>query len=313
METTFAASSDVERWISSFGVEFELFDAVPIDVIDEEASLRNQARRLPLDKDVVTVYGQAMRAGATFPAVVGYFNGSSIIIADGNHRTWGAKSAGAHTIAVYVLDLEPGDSRINDMIASANPTLNGKGATDEDRIRHAIGRVDAGTSIAAAARLCGVSDSTLKKHLDVERVVRHAERFGLGRQARQLPQQYAVVLARRLDGFSSEELRSLLAAADAAKNREEYRELVRSVADAPADMRVGMIARFCDQRTSLNAPRKTRKAQETKPVNVFKMHAAAIARETPEAILATCPPDQLEPLRKLAEELRFIASRIVAP
>jgi hypothetical protein len=310
---TFAASTDVERWIGSFGVGYELFDAVPLDVIDKEARLRNQARRQPLDRDVATVYGQAMRAGAIFPPVVGYFNGTRIVLVDGNHRFAGAEIVKAEFISVYVLELEPGDPRINDMVASANATLNGHSATDEERIRHAISRVDAGMSVTAAARLCGIKDSTLKNNLDAERVVRHSERFGLGRQARQIPQHYAVALFRRIDRFSSEELRAILAAAPAAKNRVEYRTLVCDAADAsPAD-RLEIIANFCDERTALNSPQKTRKPQETKPAHVFKMHASAIAKETPESILATCPPDQLASLKNLAEQLRFIASRIVAP
>jgi hypothetical protein len=310
---TFAASSDVERWIESFGVEYELFDGVPLDVIDKQASLRNQARRNPLNRDVAMVYAQAMKAGAIFPPVVGYFNGASIILVDGNHRFAGAESAGAEVIAVYVLDLNSGAPSINDMVASANATLNGLGATDEERIRHAISRVDGGMSVTNAARMCGVKDSTLKNNLDAERVVRHSERFGLGRQARQIPQHYAIALAKQIDRFSSDELRAVLAAADVAKNRSEYRTLVRDAAAASDEDRLAVIASFCDERTAINSPKKTRKPQETKPANVFKMHAAAIVKETPAAILATCPPDQVDGLKKLAEELRFIASRIVAP
>lgn len=310
---TFAASSDVERWIDSFAVEYELFDAVPLDVIDKQASLRNQARRNPVDNDVALVYGQAMKAGAIFPPAVGYFSGPSIILVDGNHRLAGAENAGAEFISVYVLDLEPASPIINDMVASANATLNGYGATDEERIRHAISRVDAGASIKAAARLCAVKESTLKKNWDAERLVRHSERFGLGRQARQLPQHYAIALFSQVDKLSSDDLRSILAAATVAKNRTEYRDLVRDAVAVDGDARAEVIAKFCNQRTAINSTQKTRKPQETKPANAFKMHAAAIAKETPEAILATCPPDQLQSVKNLAEQLRFIASRIVAP
>lgn len=310
---TFAASTDVERWIESFAVGYELFDAVPLDVIDKQASLRNQARRNPLDRDVALVYGQAMKAGAIFPPVVGYFSGPTIILVDGNHRLSGAENAGAEFISVYVLDLEPGASTVNDMVASANATLNGYGATDEERIRHAISRVDAGMSVKASARLCGVKDSTLKNNWDAERLVRHSERFGLGRQARQLPQHYAIALFSQVDKLSSDDLRSILAAAPVAKNRTEYRDLVRDAVGVDGDARTQVIAKFCDERTAINSTQKTRKPQETKPANVFKMHAAAIAKETPESILATCPPDQLESVKNLAEQLRFITSRIVAP
>ena len=39
MQQTFAASTDVERWIESFGVAYEMFESVPIEVVDKEASL----------------------------------------------------------------------------------------------------------------------------------------------------------------------------------------------------------------------------------------------------------------------------------
>ena len=311
MQQTFAASTDVERWIESFGVAYEMFESVPIEVVDKEASLQNQARRHPLDRDVALVYGQAMKAGAVFPPVVGYFNGPTIVLVDGNHRREGSEIAGAQFLSVYVLDLEPASPTINDMVASANATLNGYGATDEERIRHAISRVDAGASIKAAARLCAVKESTLKNNLDAERVVRHSERFGLGRQARQIPQHYAVALARRIDQFASDELRAILAAAGSAKNRDEFKSLVMDVSDAEESDRLKLISRFCDERSGINT--KVRKPQESRPAYVFKMHASAIAKETPESIVATCPPDQLPALKNLAEQLRFITSRIVAP
>ena len=84
-------------------------------------SLKSGAQSLPLDRlhcepttqartginpDVVAEYAEAMRNGAKFPPVIGYFDGKDgrgeVYIADGHHRTRAAKDAGETSIMVDV-------------------------------------------------------------------------------------------------------------------------------------------------------------------------------------------------------------------
>lgn len=307
-------SSDIERWIESFGLTFEFFEATPIDAFDEEASLRNQARRQPLNTERVVVYSQAMRAGSMFPAVVAHFVGPNLVLIDGNHRWQAAKRAGATHIAVYVVDVEPHAPIIQDMVASANVILNGMGAAEDDKLRHAMRMVHAGTSMAAAARLCGVSDSTIGAHLRAEKVKRYCERFGLRRAAEKLPVNYLAGVAPVVEKFDGDQLRQLFGAADAAKNGDEFTKLGRRIADLSSDDSATAVAAFCAERTAINSPTKTKtKRRDTPGWQAFKMHAQALANLSPEAVTASCPSDQLESLRRLAEEVRYLASRVATP
>lgn len=312
MQTMTAESSDVRRWIESFGVPYEFFDALPIDVINKDASLINQARRDPLDSDVAIVYGQAMKAGSVFPAVVGYFAGTSVILIDGNHRLDGATRAGASTMAAYIVDLPANDPRLLDMVASANATLNGSSATADDRMRHAVRMVDAGTSQAAAARLCGVKLGTLSNQLRAEVVLRKCDRLGVGREARRAPQHYMISINSHMDSLHADTLRALIGATESAKNREEFKDLVRQVAAMDVEDGVAQIQGFISERQGINSPAKTKKGQPLTSWKSFKMHATAITAETPESIMATCPPDQREAIARLADELRYIASRVIS-
>lgn len=311
MTTMTAESNAIERWIDSFSVGWEFLPAMPIDVVDVEASLANQARLNPLDQDLVVVYGQAMKAGAIFPAIVVHQVGSRMVIDDGNHRLHGALRAGATHVSAYVVDVERDDPVLLDMVASANSTLNGASATDEDKMRHAIRMVDGGMQQAAAARLCGIKVGTLNNQLRAERVSRKFDRMGLGRQGRKMPQHHLIAAESAIDLLDVEGAGLLIAASLCAKNRDDFRRLTRELPEFPAvSDRCEFIQMFIDERNSINAPTNTKKAASMEPWKAFKLHASALAKETPESIIATCPPEQKEALIRLADDIRFIASKV---
>lgn len=64
--------------------------------------------RAALDQSIVADYGDAFSSGATFPAVVVFFDGKNHWLADGFHRYFGAKRAGLVEIAA---DIHKGTQR----------------------------------------------------------------------------------------------------------------------------------------------------------------------------------------------------------
>lgn len=304
-------STDVERWIASFGLDAHLIPDMPIDQIDIEASLANQARRDPRDADTVTVYQQAMAAGAVFPPLVAFKKGSKYVLMDGNHRCGGAIGAGFDAVAVYEVQVSSDDPRVLDMVASANAALNGKSAADDDKLRHGIRMIDAGSSIKEAARLCGVSATNLGQTHKAEIAARKFDRIGLGRKARSLSKQNLGALLPIADKGDRTLAEGVLDAVPVAKNSTDLRTLVSTVVASPGDAEA-LIEAFIHERTAINNTKASRQGREQAEWQAFKMHAAAIAKLTPEVVAASCPPDQRQAIERLAEEVRFVSSRLVA-
>lgn len=62
---------DVEKWLTDNGVDWRYAPDEPMDTVDIEKSLQNQARVFePLDLDLVKQYAEGVRHGDPFPAMV---------------------------------------------------------------------------------------------------------------------------------------------------------------------------------------------------------------------------------------------------
>lgn len=308
----FQPSNEVERWIESFGVSWEYVRALPVEDVDQKASLSNQARRDPLDKETRRVYAEAIKAGAVFPPLVGYRKPNGlVVILDGNHRFFAGVTIGVSFVACYIVQTSD-QLLLTDMLASANATLNGKEAANDDRLRHAMRLIDAGYPKAHAARLTGVAKTSLSNFADHQRVIRQADKFGASRAAKELPYTYAPSLSNNLDNLEPAELKALLAAASNAKNAQEFRDLVKTVVAANGAS-LEAIESFVQERSAINSPKAARPKRKQSAVHAFLMHAAAINKQSPEAVVASCPPDELDNLKRVAEDLRYIATRVATP
>lgn len=100
--------ADTEQWLDGLGVTWEYVPEVPLALIDQVASLGNQARLRPLDEEVVERYADDMARGDDFPAVLLHRVGKRLVLAGGNHRITAAVRNERATFPGYMLiDVEP--------------------------------------------------------------------------------------------------------------------------------------------------------------------------------------------------------------
>ena len=114
--------------------------------------------RVKLDEGIVAEYAEAYKAGATFPAVTVFFDGSDRWLADGFHRYFGAKAAGKKTILETII---PGTLRDAKLFSYGANGKHGQRPTNADK-RKAVEEMLADTewsewSDRKIAEACGVS------------------------------------------------------------------------------------------------------------------------------------------------------------
>lgn len=86
--------------------------------------------RVKLNEDVVAEYAEAYKAGATFPAVTVFFDGTDRWLADGFHRFFGAKAAGKRTILESII---PGTLRDAKLFSYGANGTHGQRPTNADK------------------------------------------------------------------------------------------------------------------------------------------------------------------------------------
>lgn len=161
---------DTAAWLDELGVTHTLHDALDLDLVDVDASLRNQARFDPLDHDTVDTYAAAMKAGDLFPPIIVHHAKSDrakkpLVILSGNHRYHAAVKADAK-IAAYVID-RVDDPTVLLRIAYQDNATHGLALSRPERIRNALHLVDNGFTQADAARCVGATDAMVSDALRV--------------------------------------------------------------------------------------------------------------------------------------------------
>lgn len=301
------ASAHVARWIESYGVSHHLQEVALTD-IDGDASLKNQARRSPLDNNTVSAYTEAMKAGAIFPPLVGYRTNKGIVLVDGNHRHRAATRAGAASMLVYIVEAD--DDLVLDMVGGANAVLNGKEANFDDRVEHGKRIFAAGASSSNAARQVGLSQSTLMRHIRAARAIREAESMGLGRLVTKMSLGHAEKLHSAIGQFDSTTARVVIAAADLAPNIEDYGKFVRSLSDLDAEQQLEVASSYCDKhrRPAINAKKRNRR--EVAPLTAFKMHATALLKLSWQEVVDAAPPQARDELQAMAIDIQHLGSKV---
>lgn len=162
-----------EMLLESRGIHFAYDAALPVEAIDQDASLTNQARDIPLVRDVVDRYAAALEVGDQFPAVLARRRGANgrLVLIGGNHRYAAHLAAGRTRIACYVLEC---DERTARRLAFEDNARHGLPPTDDERIAHATLLIDDGMTIAAAAALVGIGRGKLQIARDAARATTRA-------------------------------------------------------------------------------------------------------------------------------------------
>lgn len=171
---------DIEDYLNKQGVTWEYEDAFDLALVDDEQSLKNQARlNSVLDDATLDTYAEAYKRGDLFPAVILHKGPrkQKAIVVDGNHRVQAAWKIGRDTHPAYVIrDAKP--ETITRMTFEAN-TKHGLPTSQEERIHHAIYLIDSGIPQAQALRMMNVPVSAFNRQYAATLAMRRALEAGV--------------------------------------------------------------------------------------------------------------------------------------
>lgn len=151
------------------GVDWHYVENVPMDSVNEQKSLGNQARDEPINEELVERYAAMDVEGSKAPPLVIWRPGSGKwILADGNHRYQAYKRNKRKTFDAYVIDNT--DQKTIDRITwSFNNIVNGLPLNREELLSRAVSWVRKyGSQIDIAAKQWGVKYPTLIQAIRTE-------------------------------------------------------------------------------------------------------------------------------------------------
>lgn len=163
----------LEAYFDNKMVDWEFIADLPIEDVDREASVRNQAR---VEEAViprrVANYAEAKRRGDVFPALVGHRGlKNRIVIMDGNNRFHADLEVESRTVPFYVVSAKPETLKV--MTYELN-RRNGERPSKVDDEQQGIHLIDTGLTIEEAASTVGLAPSTLSNLWLVETANRRA-------------------------------------------------------------------------------------------------------------------------------------------
>lgn len=171
-----ARRADVEAWLDERHVQWEFVEALPVDQIDQVASLGNQARLEPLSEEVVDRYAADMERGDKFPPIVARRHGRRLVLVGGNHRTAAARRAQIQHLAAYVITVEP---EMAVRLTYEDNRRHGLPPSEEERLHQAVHLVNNGYSQVQAAELAGVSVPKVNNAIGLARANQRASTMGV--------------------------------------------------------------------------------------------------------------------------------------
>lgn len=167
---------DIEKFLIDLNVNFTYKQAMRTELIDLEASLRNQARLgVPLNTEAVKRYTEAVYAGDLFPPILVEKRGEAYVVLDGNHRCRAHTDAGAR-IDAYICEAP---SQILVLITFMANAKHGLPSSLEDRIHHALFLHDSGLSAIDAAARLQIPVSEVRKAIQRQAGARRADDAGV--------------------------------------------------------------------------------------------------------------------------------------
>lgn len=142
----------IEKWLLEWGVKFHYQEDLPLDRVDMEESLHNQARMgAPINREVVERYRLGLDAGDVFPAPVYWARtGRRFVVVDGNHRTQAKLDLSHEVTDAYVIDVRTKATVIVTMTMEAN-VAHGLPIDEETALHHAMFMIGNGLTLEEAA------------------------------------------------------------------------------------------------------------------------------------------------------------------
>lgn len=200
-----------EQWLKSNGWEFEYRDRVLLKDVHIDQSAKEQIRLgETIDESHVVRLELAYKNGAEMPAIILTPNGAGFDIADGIHRTSGAKKAGLAEVDAYVVS-NADDERQLELLRRTSNAIGSKGFDTVQATLQAVALVDAGWSVAEAARVMNVSDSQVGKRMrariivpEIIKAVPSVSPIVVGRLPVDTLASLATITNEKLFGFASE-------------------------------------------------------------------------------------------------------------
>ena len=152
-------NTEIEQWLDTLELTWTYEAELAAGDVDEKASLRNQARAVPVDPDVVERYAEDMRRGDRFPPVIVRQKNTRLVVLGGNHRYAAARAAKAPLDAYVVVCSDECALRIS----YEDNRRHGLPPSPQERTAQALHLVALGYQPAAAARLVGITHSRLQR------------------------------------------------------------------------------------------------------------------------------------------------------
>lgn len=167
----------LEKYFDSKMVDYQFFSALPIEEVDVEASIRNQARiENAVIPSRVAQYAEAKRRGDVFPALVGYRSGNRVVIMDGNNRFHADLEVEARTVPFYIVK---GKAEILTVMTYELNRRNGERPSKVDDEKQGIHLLDTGLTVDEAAATVGLTRNVLQNLWLVEQANRRARFLGI--------------------------------------------------------------------------------------------------------------------------------------
>lgn len=175
---------EIEAWLDVHGVAWEFDPVMPVESIDFDASLANQARLEALDEEAVERYSADMERGDVFPAVIIRRVGKAgartekRILVGGNHRTAAARRAKRETLPAYIVK---GDTAAIVRLMYEDNRRHGLPLGEEERVLAALHLIEMGDAPSEAARTLGLTHTKVAQAHGAREADRRAAQLGVDR------------------------------------------------------------------------------------------------------------------------------------
>lgn len=160
-------SPQIEQVLEDQRLPYEYIQHFDISKVDRTKSQQNQARiEAPIDLEVVRQYRDLLQEDVEFPGIVLFYDGSTNIVSDGNHRLEANALVGNKVIDAYLVVCDDPVTRM--ALTFKWNMINGYGRKQDDADQHAVFLVKQGMTNRQVSRHLGMSTGRVEDALSVD-------------------------------------------------------------------------------------------------------------------------------------------------